>query len=72
MTSAFDIDDGVIVISSVPDFDKDAFSDFMVGTPGVTGVKVVVPKSTWLDSVKVAEISTMAAEHRLPVSFQNE
>jgi hypothetical protein len=68
---AFDFDDGIIIVSSVPDFDKAAFHDFMVVSPDATGIRVMVPMSTWLDSKKVAEIATLASENKLPVSFRS-
>jgi hypothetical protein len=69
--AAFDFDDGIIIISSVPDFDKFAFHDFMVEAPDVTGIRVMVPESTWLDSKKLVEISTIASDSNIPLSFQS-
>lgn len=69
--AAFDFDDGIIIISLVPDFDKFAFHDLMKVRPDATGVRVMVPMSTWLDSNKVAQIAMVASENKLPVSFQS-
>lgn len=70
--TAFGFDDGIIIISSVPDLDMDGMDDLAAVAPNATGIRVVVPMATWIDSEKVAAISTLAFENHIPVSFESD